>query len=128
MGAKMMDIPELELTKDEAEKFTRAIKEVAKHYDYSMDPKKVAMFQLLCVAGGIYGPRGMAIYRRSQSAEKQRPKLVQINRAAAGGTTDSARVPNAERTAPAPPAPAEKKAPQVPSQMDMSPLVDGFNE
>lgn len=116
MGAKLMEIPELELTKEEGGRLTRAVKEVAKHYNVAMDPKKLAIFQLVAVAGGIYGPRAVAIYRRSN---RQRPQLINIE--------------------PKQPAPKEPSAAPrangpvpirlfTPSQMDMSTPIDGFDE
>lgn len=65
MGASLLSVPELELDKQEAKKLSDAIKEVSKHYNVNLDPKKVALFQLGAVATGIYGPRVIAFARRT---------------------------------------------------------------
>jgi hypothetical protein len=64
MGAAFFAVAELELDKTEAEKLGSAIKEVAKFYAVSFDPKKLAIFNLAIVAGGIYGTRFVAIRTR----------------------------------------------------------------
>lgn len=63
MGAKLLSTPELELEPEEAKKLADAIKEVARHYSLAMEPKKLALYQLAFTAGGIYGPRFIAIVK-----------------------------------------------------------------
>lgn len=70
MGAEILKTPELELDKAEAKKLSDAVQEVGKFYALTFDPKKVAIFNLAIVAGGIYGTRLLAI-RNRQSIEKQ---------------------------------------------------------
>lgn len=120
MGAKLMSVPELELSTDEAKKLTRAVKEVAKHYNVSMDPKKVAIFQLLCVAGGIYGPRAIMVYQRA-SKEKPQASVTPINR-------EPPRAASVSDTPPKAPSGANGPIRFSPSQIDMTPLRDGFEE
>lgn len=59
-AATLLHISELELEKDEAKKLSDAIKEVTKFYPVALDPKKVAIANLLITAGGIYGTRILA--------------------------------------------------------------------
>jgi hypothetical protein len=74
MGAEILSIPELELDKDEAGKLGDAVANVAKHYNTVFDPKKVAIFQLAVVAGGIYGTRLFAVKNRL-SLQRETPKV-----------------------------------------------------
>jgi hypothetical protein len=79
MCAKVLSIPELELDEKESEKLAASIRNLAKHYTAVFDPKKIAMFELACCAGSIYGPRAIAMYKRS--ADTLRPaKVVQMNK------------------------------------------------
>src|SRR5262249_9121801 len=39
----------------------------AAHYAVSVDPKKIAIFQLMTTAGGIYGPRAMHAYNKAKN-------------------------------------------------------------
>ena len=81
MGAEILKTPELELDKDECSKLGDAIKEVGKYYNVLFDPKKVAIFHLAIVAGGIYGTRLFAI--RNRVATQVKPAPSPINRPAA---------------------------------------------
>lgn len=70
MGAKII-AEEFELEKAEAEKLSKAIQQVGKHYAMDFDPKKVAIANLCAVAGSIYVPRIIAatIKRKKGPAE-----------------------------------------------------------
>jgi hypothetical protein len=49
------------------------MQKVAKHYSVSIDPKKMAMFELGAVAFGLYAPRIIAMnIRRKESAPNVR--------------------------------------------------------
>jgi hypothetical protein len=73
MGAQILKVPELELDPAECRKLSHAIKGVLKHYPLYIDPKKMAIAQLVFVAGGIYGSRAIAIAR---SHKKEPPAKV----------------------------------------------------
>lgn len=60
MGASLLRVPELELDSDECKRLSDAIRNVAQHYSFSVDPKKMAVAQLVMCAGSIYGPRILA--------------------------------------------------------------------
>lgn len=81
MGAKLMEIPELELSTEDARKFTKAVRNVASHYNVSVDPKKMALFQLATAVAGVYGPRAIAIYNRKKTVvpKKEPAKIVPID-------------------------------------------------
>jgi len=74
MVAKMLSVPEMELTEKESEKLADSVRNVAKYYTTVFDPKKIAIFELCCAAGSIYGPRAVSIYKRTGAAP--RPQLV----------------------------------------------------
>lgn len=60
---------ELVLDPKEAKQLSDSLKELGKHYTVGMDAKKLAWLQLSITCGGIYGPRGVAAYRRVTSAK-----------------------------------------------------------
>jgi hypothetical protein len=66
-------VAELELDKDESDKLAGAVKEVGRFYGATFDPKKVAIFNLCLVAGGIYGVRFFAIKNRLQASKQPKP-------------------------------------------------------
>jgi hypothetical protein len=66
---------ELELEKSESAELGSAVKEFAKFYGLSFDPKKVALFNLCLVAGKVYIPRAIAIKNRL-SEPAPGPQLV----------------------------------------------------
>lgn len=76
MGASLLNIAELELDKDEAKKLADGIKEVSKHYPVALNPKHVAIANLVVVAGGIYGSRIMAYNMRCANDRANRPHAV----------------------------------------------------
>lgn len=59
--------PGLALEKDEAEQLAKAVAEVAKHYDTSVDPKHLAWFNLVAIVAMIYGPRIFMLSRGKSS-------------------------------------------------------------
>jgi len=125
MVAKFMKIDELELSDDEARKLTRAVREVGKHYNFSVDPKKVAIGQLMMVAGGIYGPRAVAIYNQKVAS----PRPVTAPRPAPPASAAAPREPLVNidtRKAPEKATGTGGPTQLVPSMFDTSPLVDGF--
>lgn len=76
MLSQFIGLPELEIDATESKRLSDAVKNVSKHYSYNLDPKKLAVVELLCVAGGIYGPRVVAIVKRPKTAIEPGPKLV----------------------------------------------------
>jgi hypothetical protein len=89
MGAKLLAFPELEIEPSEAARLSDAIKEVAKHYSFQIDPKHMAIWQLTMCAGSIYGPRVVQMMRkkpgpravtpidRNKEDKKDGPSIVQ---------------------------------------------------
>jgi hypothetical protein len=82
MLAGITAVAELELDRDESEKLGDAIKNVGQYYGATFDPKKVAIFQLCVVAGGIYGTRVFAIRNRlmMEREKNSQPKPQSIPR------------------------------------------------
>lgn len=119
--ARLLDMSELELTADDSRQLSRAIRDCLKHYQFNIDPKKMALGNLMMVAGGIYAPRVMAIYRRG---EKKPATVTPIDRVKTGTTNNApgpvATPPPSNSVAP------RNAAPRVPSEMDLSPVIDGF--
>jgi hypothetical protein len=76
MLAGIVAVPELELDRGESEKLGDAIKNVGQYYGAVFDPKKVAVFHLAMVAGGIYGTRIFAIKNRLGRQKQEKPKIV----------------------------------------------------
>jgi hypothetical protein len=67
---------ELQLEKEESRELGDAVKEYAKFYGLSFDPKKVALFNLCLVAGKLYIPRAIAVKNRLSQPSTKGPKLV----------------------------------------------------
>jgi hypothetical protein len=67
MGAQLLSTPELELDTAESKKLADSIREVTRHYNLILDPKHAAIFNLMCCAGGIYGPRAIVVWKRGQN-------------------------------------------------------------
>jgi hypothetical protein len=70
MLAALCDVEELRLDPSEAARLSDAIREVQKHYAYTMDPRKVALLNLGATAIGIYGSRVMAYALKRRQAGK----------------------------------------------------------
>jgi hypothetical protein len=68
---------ELQLEKEESKELGGAVREFAKFYGVSFDPKKVALFNLCLVAGKLYIPRAIAIKNRLSETSAKGPQLVQ---------------------------------------------------
>jgi hypothetical protein len=70
-------IPEVELDKDEAKELTEALAAVNSFYGTSVDPKIVAWFGVIGVAGKIYGPRvgAFMLRKKMEQAARQRPAM-----------------------------------------------------
>ena len=62
----------------EAKELTQALAAVNSYYATAIDPKKLAWFALLGVAGKIYGPRVMAAMVRLKT-EKQPPRPAPLS-------------------------------------------------
>jgi hypothetical protein len=75
MGSAFFSCPELELDPEEAKSLARAIREVAKHYPITLDPKRLALIELGTVCAMIYGTRAVVIYRRITN-ESNKPHAV----------------------------------------------------
>jgi hypothetical protein len=73
--AAFLETPELELNQVQAKQYAESLKEVMKHYQTTIDPKKLAWVQLVFVMGGIYGPMVPAIRDRKSKAPAT-PKAV----------------------------------------------------
>lgn len=73
MGAQILKVESLEIDKDEAKKLSDAIQEVNKFYNIPLDPKKVAMVNLMVAMGTVYGPRIMAARIKKNIAEAENP-------------------------------------------------------
>lgn len=63
MGAELLNIEEVELDELEAAKLANAVKTLGEYYTVAFDPKKLAIFNLIQVAGFIYGPRVIAFVK-----------------------------------------------------------------
>jgi hypothetical protein len=74
MGEEILKVEGLSLDRDEAQKLSKAIQEVQKHYNVTFDPKKIAIANLIAAAGSIYIPRFIAW---SNDARKNKPAIVQ---------------------------------------------------
>jgi len=75
MLAGIVAVPELELDRGESEKLGDAIKSVGSYYGAVFDPKKVAIFNLAMVAGGVYGTRIFAVRNRLAREKTSKPTI-----------------------------------------------------
>lgn len=75
MGSVFLHCPELELDPMEAKILASSVRDLSRHYQVQLDPKKLAMIEFGTVLASVYGLRGVAIYRRLKK-EAQKPKLV----------------------------------------------------
>lgn len=79
MGSSFFNVPELELTEDEARKLAQATQRVSDLYEVSVIPEKtMAWIQLSIIAAGIYGPRYMMIQSRKKETRKG-PRAVPMH-------------------------------------------------
>lgn len=77
MGAVFFKCEEIELTEEESKRLADKIKKVSTFYPMVFDPKKLAIADLATTLVSIYGPRGVAIYKRaSKPIEQPKPQLV----------------------------------------------------
>lgn len=106
MLAKMLEVKELELDESEAKRLSDAIKKVTQYYHVSIDPKKMAIYELCMTAGTIYGPRAVAFYKDRTSPIARGPR---INTQPAPASSGSQPVPQ--------PTPRPNGAPRTPSEM-----------
>ena len=74
MGASALAVPELAMSREQSKDVADAIAEVAKHYNFGVDPKTIAWFNLSCVLGGHWVGAGIVAYRRESS--KPKPVVV----------------------------------------------------
>ena len=112
MGAAFFDVAEVAIEKSEAEKLSAAIKDVGKYYAMEFDPKKVAIANLLAVAGGIYGTRFVA-YRLKKKIAREKGRLV-----AMPSNPVSEPAPKVNGAArPIPTESSQKNAPKSPSEL-----------
>ena len=80
--ARLLDVPELEMSDEDAARFTEAFREVKRHFPVpAIDPKWVALGTFAYVAYGVYAPRVAAV------AAKKRGKTNAPRGAAGGGVT-----------------------------------------
>ena len=118
MGANMAHAPEFEITREEAKQIDVAVKNVAKFYDQTFDPKKVAWFQLCTVLGGTFYPR--AIEYRNRKRKEGKPNVVPISGQQKAAPQNAAPKPNGVAQTPQPAKTAD-------GQIDLSPSsVFGF--
>lgn len=74
MGEKIFKLEGLSLDDDEARRYAKALQEVQKECNVYVDPKKLAIANLIGVAGSIYIPRFIAW---SNDAKSKGPVNVQ---------------------------------------------------
>jgi hypothetical protein len=75
--AAFLETPELEINQVQAKQYAESLKEVMKHYQTVVDPKKLAWAQLIFVMGGIYGPMFPAIRdRKSKTPVVAKPTVT----------------------------------------------------
>lgn len=76
MGSVFLHCPELELDPMEAKLMASSIRDLSKHYQVALDPKKLAMVEFGTVLASVYGLRGVMIYKRLKRETTVKPKLV----------------------------------------------------
>jgi len=69
MAAGLTKVSELAISPGEAAALAGALVEVEKHYPVSVDPKYVAIGQLVMVAAGVYAPK-VFTYKSRLRAER----------------------------------------------------------
>lgn len=95
--ARLLDVPELEMSDEDAARFTEAYREVRRHFPVpSVDPKWVALGTFAYVTYGVYAPRvaavaakkrGAAPHAGSASVERMGPATVNPASSSAPGAT-----------------------------------------
>jgi hypothetical protein len=66
----LLDVPELEMSDDDAARFTEAYREVRRHFPVpSVDPKWVALGTFAYVAYGVYAPRVAAVAAKKRGGK-----------------------------------------------------------
>jgi hypothetical protein len=77
MGAALLKAPELCLSDEEAAKLSKAIARVNAEYgNVILPPKTAAWINLAICAGGVYGPRMVAIKNNRKNAQKEKPSTT----------------------------------------------------
>lgn len=120
--ARILEIPELELTQEESERLADATRKVAKHYAISLDPKRMALVELLFTAGGIYGPRVIS-YAKRTGAPKTRIPPLPVQPAGTGAAAPAPEPVPAQSTPP--PEMPRRNGATVPSEIWQEETVDG---
>jgi hypothetical protein len=68
-------VPELEMSDDDAARFTEAYREVRRHFPVpSVDPKWVALGTFAYVAYGVYAPRVAAVAAKKRGGKTAAPR------------------------------------------------------
>ena len=75
--ARVLNVPELEMTDDEAKRFTAAYSELRKHFSVPVvDPKWIALGTFMGVTWSLYGPRVAVAVARKRGHAPQGPATV----------------------------------------------------
>jgi hypothetical protein len=73
--ARLLDVPELEMSDDDAARFTEAYREVRRHFPVpAVDPKWVALGTFAFVAYGVYAPRVAAVAAKKRGSSVNAPR------------------------------------------------------
>lgn len=64
MMAALLSAPDWAIDQNEAKYIADAAKEVAKHYAYTVDPKKMAWANFWAAVGTVYGPRIVVAWKK----------------------------------------------------------------
>ena len=71
MASLVLKNPLIEINKSEAEKLASALANVAKHYDFKVNPAVMAWVQLIGVGAAVYGPRIALTMSVKKAAKKE---------------------------------------------------------
>jgi hypothetical protein len=86
--ARLLDVPELEMSDDDAARFTEAYREVRRHFPVpSVDPKWVALGTFAYVAYGVYAPRVAAVAQKKRGKPGSRGTVSAVGSPAAASAT-----------------------------------------
>jgi hypothetical protein len=77
MLAAVLGVKEIELDESEAKQLADATKKVLEFYPLGLNPKHLAVVNLVFVAAGVYGTRAIA-YNMRRAAERSKGKLTVI--------------------------------------------------